>query len=623
MKGIQIMNREIFKSKRNILLFSILLNLIVLLFEKWVFHDVHMLLSFCILPILSLFLGPVGVLGFTIVAVVDWIISFNAGGTSLPLLRVVMLFILWCLPWKLWYSFMNKNGFETPNMNNLYNFIKILLIVAFVFILSWLLVFLGVDVITEFDVEYGYSISVLSILFLMLAMELLGRYKIQVFTPTKQFKKIMPCRLYDVLLVCSFLFSCVNNDILCLIAIIFMIVYLFKPYNNDVFKVDGMVRNIFYKLLGSLVLLFLLICVVFSIVYVSVDISTMLEGSFDFSRFTQGLTIHVFGVFTVLLIPLLIYFYFLEKEVFGPVNRLSHYLTFDISYFESLKLLNLKLKSIKVNNELKILSNALVDMENELIQYGQDLVDLISEKESYEAELNLSHNIQSSMVPKDFKEFSENRNFNIWGLMDAAEDVGGDFYDYFKIDEDNIGFVIGDVNGKGVSAALIMVKAMTLIQNYGKHYDDPSKVFFRVNNLLCEDNEPSVSSWIGKLNTKTGELSYVNAGHTSPLILNNGNFEYLDLESDLALSEMEDATYKTHKIILKEKDVLFLYNDGVIDAKNNQDAFYGENRLKDALNKNKHKGVDELIDCLEKDIGNFCGNNEKSDDITMFVLKMD
>lgn len=151
----------------------------------------------------------------------------------------------------------------------------------------------------------------------------------------------------------------------------------------------------------------------------------------------------------------------------------------------------------------------------------------------------MAHEIQYSMIPTDYKQFNENNNISLWGFMKAAYDVGGDFYDYFNIDDDNIGFVVGDVSGKGVTAALIMVKAMTLIQDYATFYPDLSDVVYAVNNGLCKDNveELFVTCWIGKLNTKTGELSYVNAGHDQPLIRqNDGDFEYMNTKPVIGFS---------------------------------------------------------------------------------------
>ena len=208
--------------------------------------------------------------------------------------------------------------------------------------------------------------------------------------------------------------------------------------------------------------------------------------------------------------------------------------------------------------------------------------------------------------------------------MKLAREVAGDFYDYFQIDEDKIGFVIGDVAGKGITAALIMVKAMTLIQDYAKHYDDLSEVFYEVNNLLCEGNVENlfVTCWLGKLNMTTGELIFVNAGHNPPLFKHNDEFEYLQTDPDLVLAAMEDMPYTLHKIQLNKGDAIFLYTDGVTEANNDYSGFYGEDRLKGMLNKHKNEPLKDIIDKIEKDIGDFCDNQEQFDDTTMLIIRL-
>lgn len=315
---------------------------------------------------------------------------------------------------------------------------------------------------------------------------------------------------------------------------------------------------------------------------------------------------------------------FLEKRVVKPIQQLSRYLSSDISNLKNNKDLNDYLKNIKGNNEVKSLSESLVNMENELYDYSQNLIQLTKETERFETELNLAHEIQNSMIPTDFDEFSKDKNISLWGSMKAAREVGGDFYDYFEIDDENIGFVIGDVSGKGVTAALIMVKAMTSIQDFSNEYDDLSEAFFRINNELCKGNveELFVTCWLGKLNIKTGELSYVNAGHNSPLIKQgNDGFKYLDTEHGLVLAVMEDMPYEKHTIQLKPGDSLFLYTDGVTEANIDYKGFYGEERLEDILNSHKDDDLDNIIKSIDEDINDFYNGGDLFDDTTMFVIR--
>lgn len=325
----------------------------------------------------------------------------------------------------------------------------------------------------------------------------------------------------------------------------------------------------------------------------------------------------------VFLIPLIIYMLFLERQMINPIKQLSKYLSNDIDTYDDVERLENNLNSITVKNEIKSLSESLIDMEKNLVDYGEELIEVTSEKERYETELKLAHDIQTSMIPTDFENFNENKGFDIWGSMEAAREVGGDFYDYFQINEDNIGFVIGDVSGKGVTAALIMVKAMTLIQDYAKQYKDLSKVFYEVNNELCKGNAEGlfVTCWFGRLNTKTGEVTYINAGHNPPLIKRESGFEYLNSEPDLVLAAMEDMPYEEHAIQLGHSDMIYLYTDGVTEANDNYKGFYGEERLKNILNNHKNDDLNIIVDSIKKDIDDFCNNQEHFDDTTMFILR--
>ena len=310
-----------------------------------------------------------------------------------------------------------------------------------------------------------------------------------------------------------------------------------------------------------------------------------------------------------------------------PLNRLSEIMSETITTSEEYSQHEQRLEKIDVNNEIKSLIDSLWDMEHDVIKYEHNLVKITSEKEKYETELKLASEIQYSMIPKDFEEFHNKfcDKIELWGIMKAARQVGGDFYDYFQIDEDNIGFVIGDVSGKGISAALIMVKAMTLIQDYAKQYKNLSKAFYEANNSLCEENVENhfVTCWLGKINVKTMELSFVNAGHNPPLIkLNNNDFEYMDIEPELVLAAMENMNYKTHIISLTKEDTIFLYTDGVTEANDNYKGFYGEERLKNIINAHKNDDVNTIITSIEKDIKAFCNFEEQFDDTTMFIIRV-
>ena len=248
-----------------------------------------------------------------------------------------------------------------------------------------------------------------------------------------------------------------------------------------------------------------------------------------------------------------------------------------------------------------------------------------AENERFETEFTIAGEIQEDMLPDDFEEFSENRPFEIYGYMKPAYEVGGDFYDYFDVDEDTINFVIGDVSGKGIHATLFMVKTMYLIRNQSEFNDNLSDVVEKVNDLDCERNDEDlfVTSWIGQLNLKTGKLVYVNAGHNPPLIRqNNGDFEYLNSSPNFVIGGFDGIPYEQYEMDLNPGDTIFLYTDGITEANDHYGGFYGEDRLKDVLNQNKNDKLSEIIDKINQDIAEFCNYHDPFDDSTMLITKI-
>ena len=207
--------------------------------------------------------------------------------------------------------------------------------------------------------------------------------------------------------------------------------------------------------------------------------------------------------------------------------------------------------------------------------------------------------------------------------MTPAKEVGGDFYDFFMTDEKHLAFVMADVSGKGVPAALFMVIAKTLIKNYAQIGQEPGEVFTTVNRLLCEGNDAGlfVTSWMGILDLETGVMKYANAGHNPPLIKReNGKFEYLRSRPGFVLAGMDTVRYKQSELVLNPGDRIFLYTDGVTEAANGEQQLYGEDRLERLLNRCQEDTAEEMLADLKKDIDSFVGEAPQFDDITMLML---
>lgn len=241
-----------------------------------------------------------------------------------------------------------------------------------------------------------------------------------------------------------------------------------------------------------------------------------------------------------------------------------------------------------------------------------------------EAELDIASKIQRDMLPGVFPAFPERSEFDVYAMMEPAREVGGDFYDFFLVDDTHLAVVIGDVSGKGVPAAMFMVVSRTLIKNQTQPGLALGDVFTRVNNQLCENNNEAmfVTAFMGVLDLLTGRFEYVNAGHNPPLLRRaQGNFEFLKIRPGFVLAGMEDMHYHADEINLYEGDRIYLYTDGVTEATNAGQKLYGEERLLNSLNRGHSLALPELLHQIKKDIDVFVGDAEQFDDITMLVLE--
>ncbi|MDD6208510.1 MAG: PP2C family protein-serine/threonine phosphatase [Clostridiales bacterium] len=237
-------------------------------------------------------------------------------------------------------------------------------------------------------------------------------------------------------------------------------------------------------------------------------------------------------------------------------------------------------------------------------------------------ELSLATDIQTAMLPCIFPAFPEHEEVALFATMNPAKEVGGDFYDYFRVDDDHIAFLIADVSGKGVGAALFMMIAKTLLKNEALSGKTVEEICSNVNQQLCENNDAQlfVTCWMGILTLSTGTLSYVNAGHNPPLICRKGEtFEYIRGQHDVALAFFDDSEYHAHDIPIQQGDALFLYTDGVTEAQNEKNELYGEERLREVLNKNIGKLPHEMIPVIKEEIEAYCNGAEQFDDITMLM----
>jgi len=279
---------------------------------------------------------------------------------------------------------------------------------------------------------------------------------------------------------------------------------------------------------------------------------------------------------------------------------------------------------VQTNDELQILCESLKQMETDLNNHINNLNRMTAEKERIGAELDIATHIQKSMLPCIFPAFPDQKSFDIYATMTPAKEVGGDFYDFFMVDENHLAVVMADVSGKGVPAALFMVIGKTLIKDHTQPDKDLGEIFTKVNNLLCESNSEGlfITAFEGVLDLRTGDFTYVNAGHESPFICKKSeNYEFKKIPAGFVLAGFEGFKYKAGYAKLEPGDKFFQYTDGVTEATNAQEELYGMDRLGACLNKNTNLAPDRLLPTVKADIDNFVKQAPQFDDITMLCLE--
>lgn len=241
-----------------------------------------------------------------------------------------------------------------------------------------------------------------------------------------------------------------------------------------------------------------------------------------------------------------------------------------------------------------------------------------------DAELAFAKAIQSNALPSVFPPYPNHKEFDLWASMDTAKEVGGDFYDFYFVNEETLAFLIADVSGKGIPAAMFMMNAKAVLKSYAESGLDVNKVFTLANEKLCEGNDAGmfVTAWMGLLNIKTGAVSFANAGHNPPLVKHaDGSFEYLKVRAGFVLAGMEGVKYRKNDLQLDAGDVIYLYTDGVTEATNVNNELYGEDRLLNLLNAHKEATMEELLALIKEDVFAFTGDAPQFDDITMLAIK--
>lgn len=352
------------------------------------------------------------------------------------------------------------------------------------------------------------------------------------------------------------------------------------------------------------------------------DITTVIsENTSDTAQSIQNSILLAITIFVAGFIIIVIGVYFISKIFADRVVQPLQILQEDVQMISEGNLEH-RAKIIQ-DDEIGELANAFNNMSASLQEYIKNLSSVMAEKERIGAELNVATQIQADMLPSIFPAFPEREEFDIYATMQPAKEVGGDFYDFFLIDDDHLAVVIADVSGKGVPAALFMVIAKTLLKNRAQMGDSPAKVLEVVNNQLCENNkaEMFVTVWFGVMQISTGKIVAANAGHEKPIIRKaDGEFEIFKDKHGFVMGGMEGMKYKEYEFEIEKGGCLFVYTDGVPEATSSDSELFGMERLVQVLNEEKDAPLPDILKSVKGSIDKFVKDAPQFDDITMLAL---
>ncbi len=350
---------------------------------------------------------------------------------------------------------------------------------------------------------------------------------------------------------------------------------------------------------------------------------------FDLSNVTEDrnwFLIHS-AVFVIVLtlVVILISLLLTGKFVTKPLKRLSQGATgFAKNEDEGFSMEDVINLPIKSNDEIGDLYNEIRSMQRRIIDSTHKLTKITAERERVNTELDMATRIQASMLPNIFPAFPDREEFDLYASMEPAKEVGGDFYDFFMIDDDHLILLIADVSDKGIPAALFMMSTKILINYRAKKGGTPSEILTDVNKQISSDNEEMmfVTVWMGILDLRAGIIKCTNAGHEYPVIkTQDEDFKVYEDKRGAMVGVNPDVSYEDYELTLNKGDVIFVYTDGIPEATNTSDDMYGMERLEETLNNIEDKTPEGILSSIREDVDHFTENATQFDDLTMLCVE--
>lgn len=588
-----------------------------------------------IIFISGLLFGPYGAIGSVLGnTLCDLVRGYSVG---LTLTSEIVSLAISILAYKLWYeNFKSRKIITTPKFNDttqMLVFIGIILICASIYSVvnkKLFYLFQPETVSITFVVGFRYFINFVNSAFIFgIIGILLSKYIGFIHIPKKSEKKVnkRPYEIAGALLIVLTLAVAITDyyfnpppEIMIIEIIIIMgmlIFYLTKPITGKV--VDVPYNRIPEKIMN----IFLITSIIILIIGYFIASDNMLAQALDMYLpiDIDEVMLLVFMMmdilFIIYFIPSILVLRYIENNVIHPIVSFSKIEKFirKGDRIESDGLVEVYSEYVNENDEIGMLARSYTTLINYTNEYVENIHQIEGEKQRIEAELSIAEKIQKSNLPT---ESIENENYCIYGFSQPAKEVGGDFYDYYELDEDNVAIVIGDASGKGIPAAILSTIAQSIIRQLLNNERDPSKVLYQLNNQLCENNTESMflTLWVGIYNNKTNVLTFSNAGHNAPLVMEDGKFRFLEVNPGIVLGIAENFEFLKEETPISKG--IMAYTDGITDAKNSNEEFYGEDRLVDFLN--THNFENEIIDDLLKDIDEFTGSEDQFDDMTLVIL---
>ena len=311
---------------------------------------------------------------------------------------------------------------------------------------------------------------------------------------------------------------------------------------------------------------------------------------------------------------------YIRKKFVNPLRRVLE----ETERFAKENVKGEELGTVSTINEISNLGHAVDEMEREMLDYIENLTSVTAEKERIGAELSVASIIQENSIPNIFPAFPEIKEFDIYASMDPAKEIGGDFYNFFLVDDEHLAFVIGDVSGKGIPAALFMMVTNILINDRTRLGGSPAEILTSINSSICEHNKADmfVTLWLGILDIKSGKITFANAGHDDAAVYRNGGeFDLFNSKHGLVVGAMNSIEYKNYEIQLDDGDKIFLYTDGVPEATDKDNRMFTVENMLKALNENKEKTPYEILGGVRKNVNDFVGDAPQFDDLTMLCIE--